>query len=118
MASIFKLGGFVHVLAVVLTVVNIYAPGPIKMHDNVNSYMPVSGMRRSDIQALSPHAHLPSLPIVPAHPVAAISAVLDPVSLGELITHAVCVATLGAHQCDEVQRAQVHLEVLFEAVRL
>lgn len=40
---------------------------------------------------------------MPAHPVAAVAAVLDPVSLGKLITHAVCVATLGAHQCDEVQ---------------
>lgn len=52
---------------------------------------------------LSRHAHLPSLPVMPAHPVAAVAAVLDPVSLGKLITHAVGMATLGAHQCDEVQ---------------
>ena len=66
---------------------------------------------------ISAHAHLPPLPIMPANPVAAVAAVLDPVSLGELITHAVGVATLGAHQRDEVQRTQVHLEVLCEAVR-
>lgn len=55
---------------------------------------------------------------MPSHPVAAITAVLDPVALGELVTHSVGMATLGAHQGDEVQRAQVHLEILFEAVRL
>lgn len=75
-----------------------------------------SEQRRQPV--ISRHAHLPSLPIVPAHPVAAVAAVLDPVSLGELVTHAVGMATLGAHQCDEVQRTQVHLEILFEAVRL
>lgn len=64
------------------------------------------------------HAHLPSLSVMPAHPAAAVTAVLDPVSLGKLITHAVGVPTLGAHERDEVQRAQVHLEILFEAVRL
>lgn len=68
--------------------------------------------------ALSRHAHLPSLPIMPAHPAAAVAAVFDPVPLGKLIAHAICMATLGAHQCDEVQRAQVHLEILFEGVRL
>lgn len=66
---------------------------------------------------LSTHAHLPSLPIMPAHPVVAVAAVLDPVSLGKLITHAVGMATLGAHQRDEVQWTQVHLEILFEVVR-
>lgn len=55
---------------------------------------------------------------MPAHPVAAVAAVFDHISLGKLITHSVGMATLGAHQCDEVQRAQVHLEILFEAVRL
>lgn len=66
----------------------------------------------------SRRAHLPSLSVMPAHPVVAVAAVLDPVSLGKLITHAVGMATLGPHQCDEVQRAQIDLEVLFEAVRL
>lgn len=62
--------------------------------------------------------HLPSFPVMPAHPATAVPAVLYPVPLGKLITHAVGVATLRAHQCDEVQRAQVHLEVFFEGVRL
>lgn len=62
--------------------------------------------------------HLPSFPVMPAHPAAAVPAVLYPVALGELITHAVGMATLRAHQRDEVQRAQVHLEVFFEGVRL
>lgn len=66
----------------------------------------------------SRHAHLPSLPVMPAHPVRAVAAVRDPVPLGELVPHAVSVATLGAHQRDEVQRAQVHLEILFEGVWL
>lgn len=60
----------------------------------------------------------PSCPIMPAHPVAAVTAVADPVSLGKLITHSVSMPTLGAHQCDEVQRTQVHLEVLLESVWL
>lgn len=55
---------------------------------------------------------------MPAHPAAAVPAVLYPVALGELITHAVGMATLRAHQRDEVQRAQVHLQILFEGVRL
>lgn len=55
---------------------------------------------------------------MPAHPVAAVTAVVDPVSLGKLITHSVSMATLGAHQCDEVQWTQVHLEVLLEPVWL
>lgn len=63
-------------------------------------------------------AHLLSLPVLPAHPVAAITAVLDPVPLSEFIPHAVGMATLGSHQRDEVQRSQVHLEILFEAMRL
>lgn len=62
--------------------------------------------------------HLATLPVVPAHPVGAVAAVRDPVALGKLVPHAVSVAALGAHQRDEVQRAQVHLQVLFEAVRL
>lgn len=55
---------------------------------------------------------------MPAHPVGAVAAVRDPVALGELVPHAVGVAALGAHQRDEVQRAKVHLQVLFEAARL
>lgn len=62
--------------------------------------------------------HLPPLPVVPPHPAVAVPAVLDPVPLGELVAHPVGVAALGAHQSDEVQRAQIHLEVLFEAVWL
>lgn len=58
------------------------------------------------------------MPVSPAHPAAAVPAVLDPVPLGELITHAVGMATLRAHQRDEVQRAQVHLEVFFQGIRL
>lgn len=63
-------------------------------------------------------SYLSSLSVLPVHPVAAITAVLDPVMLGKLVTHSISVATLGAHQRDEVQRTQVHLEVLLEPVRL
>lgn len=62
--------------------------------------------------------YLPSFPVIPAHPAAAVPAVLYPVPLGKLITHAVGMATLRAHQRDEVQRAQVHLEVFLEGVWL
>lgn len=61
--------------------------------------------------------HLAPLPVMPAYPADAVAAVRDPVALGELVPHAVGVAALGAHQCDEVQRAKVHLQVLFEAAR-
>lgn len=63
-------------------------------------------------------SHLPFLPIMPALPAASITAVLDPVSLGELISHSVRMPTLGANQGDEVQWAKVHLEVLLEPVWL
>lgn len=55
---------------------------------------------------------------MPANPGDAVAAVRDPVALGELVPHAVGVATLGAHQRYEVQGAKVHLQVLFEAARL
>lgn len=55
---------------------------------------------------------------MPLQPVVPVAAVLNHVSLGELISHSVGVASLRAHQGDEVQRAQVHLEIVLEAVRL
>lgn len=86
------------------------APAPVIIRQN---WIP-----RADTTVTNNHSYLPSLPIMPAHPVAAVTAVVDPVPLGKLITHSVGMATLGAHQCDEVQRAQVHLEVLLEPVCL
>lgn len=52
---------------------------------------------------------------MPGHPAAAVAAVLDAVALGKLIPHAVGVATLGAHERDEVQRTQVHLEKILRS---
>lgn len=59
-----------------------------------------------------------ALPVFPRDPAASIAAILYLVHLGELITDASRVATLGAHKGDEVERAQVNLEELLQAVWL
>lgn len=59
-----------------------------------------------------------ALPVSPRDPAASIPTVLNLVHLGELIADASRVTTLGAHKGDEVQRAQVDLEKLLQAVWL
>lgn len=57
-----------------------------------------------------------ALPVSPRDPSASITTVLNLVHLGKLIADASGVSTLGAHKCDEVQRAQVNLEELLQVV--
>lgn len=59
-----------------------------------------------------------ALPVSPRDPAASIPAVLNLVHLGELITDASRVTTLGAHKGDEMEGAQVDLEKLLQAVWL
>ena len=62
--------------------------------------------------------YLLALSVSPGDPAASITAVLNLVHLGELIADASRMSTLGAHQGDEVERAQVNLEELLQAVWL
>ena len=59
-----------------------------------------------------------ALSVPPRDPAAPVTAVLDLVHLGELIADASSVSTLAAHKGDEVERAQVNLEELLQAVWL
>lgn len=92
------------------------------MHLSLCQYVPRDDQQnvvtRGRTFARCTSAHLAPLPVMPAHPVGAVAAVRDAVALGELVPHAVGVAALRAHQCEEVQRAKVHLQVLLQAVRL
>ena len=71
--------------------------------------MPQSTDRSTDLLAL---------PVPPRDPAAPITAVLNLVHLGELITDASSVTALRAHEGDEVERAKVNLEELLQAVWL
>lgn len=62
--------------------------------------------------------YLLALSVSPRDPATAIATVLDLVHLGELITHASRVTTLGAHERDKVEGAQVNLEELLQVVWL
>ena len=69
-------------------------------------------------EALTDRTHLLALPVSPRDPAASIAAVLNLVHLGELVSDAARVTPLGAHEGDEVERAQVDLEKLLQAVWL
>lgn len=75
---------------------------------------------KSEKTWLTPYrlTYLLALPISPRDPAASITAVLNLVHLGELITDASRMTTLSAHKGDEVERAQVNLEELLQAVWL
>lgn len=64
------------------------------------------------------NAYLPPFSISPGDPAAAIAAVFNAVALGKLIAHAVSMATLGAHERDEVHCAQVDLQELLQGLML
>lgn len=77
------------------------------------------GLHHRQCKVLSDRStYLLALPVSPRDPAASIAAVLNLVHLGELITDASRVATLGAYKGDEVERAQVNLEKLLQAVWL
>lgn len=62
--------------------------------------------------------HLTTTTVAPRYPAATVSAVFNPVALGELVAHAIGVASLSAHKSDEVQGAKVNLQELLQTVGL
>lgn len=70
------------------------------------------------LQSTDRPTDLLALPVPPRDPAAPITAVLNLIHLGELITDASSVTALRAHEGDEVERAKVNLEELLQAVWL
>ena len=82
---------------------------------------PVARLSACDFEAPvppGPPTRLSASPVPPGHPTASVAAVLQLVDVGELVADAPGVAALRAHQCDEGERAQVHLQELLQRVRL